>query len=210
MVTKEWGEFVFAPPSAKEEELIVPPADEAHHLFRVRRVEPNSEVYVTDGEGMAYRCVVLENRALQIVETLPAFGEPVNPITLCAAVLKGESNREVVDIATQLGASAIVFFQAQRSEGKLREDKLEKLKRVAVTAIKQCGRACLPLMTIDGSLQAALDRLPQGGTKYIAHPFEDLRESATGPTLSVPESSAVIIGPEGGFTEAEVDTAIRR
>ena len=209
MVTMEWGEFVYAPPSARADDLIVPPADESHHLFRVRRIEPGKQVFVTDGEGMVYECVALTDRSLKILKSLPYFGEPARPIILAAAVLKGDANREVVDNATQLGASTIIFFQGHRSEGHLREDKVAKLRRIAITAIKQCGRARLPEIELASSLEAALTSLPASCAKYIAHPFEDLREPGNSPGTGANECSAVIVGPEGGFTESEVDFALR-
>jgi 16S rRNA (uracil1498-N3)-methyltransferase len=210
MVTMEWGEFVYAPPSAKQEDIVIPPADERHHLFRVRRMEAGSRVFVTDGEGMVYGCIAQSDHTLKVVETHPNFGEPARPIILYAAILKGDSNRETVDIATQLGASQIVLFRAQRSEGRLREDKLEKLRRIAITAIKQCGRACLPMIVLESSLESALDALPPQCTRFIAHPFEDVREPNDAVQAGLDNSSAVLIGPEGGFTEAEVDAALHR
>jgi 16S rRNA (uracil1498-N3)-methyltransferase len=208
MVTYEWGEFVYAPPTARTGELIIPPADEAHHLFRVRRIESGGDIYVTDGEGMVYNCRALPDHTLRILEALPGFGEPARPLHLCAAILKGDANREVVDTATQLGASGIVLFRAQRSEGRLYEDKLEKLRRIAITAIKQCGRACLPKITLADSLDAALTSLPAECVRFIAHPFADAPErSEIGVTLGN-RCAAVIVGPEGGFTETEVNAAL--
>ncbi|HEY3295859.1 MAG TPA: RsmE family RNA methyltransferase [bacterium] len=209
MVTMEWGEFVYAPPAARVDDLIVPPEDEAHHLFRVRRIAAGDEVYVTDGEGMVYGCLVLPDHSLKILHELPFFGEPVRPILLCAAVLKGDSNREIIDAATQLGASTIILFHGQRSEGRLREDKLVKLRRITVTAIKQCGRARLPQIVLKNSLEAALASIPAGCMKFLAHPFEDMREIGTMPAATAADSSMVIVGPEGGFTDAEVDVALK-
>lgn len=209
MVAMDWGEFVYAPPSAKSGDIITPSADEAHHLFRVRRAEPGSEVSVTDGAGMVYLCRVLADHRLGIVETRPGFSEPARPIILCAAVLKGGGNREMADTATQLGASAIILFHAQRGEGRLGEDKLEKLRRITITAIKQCGRACLPQISLENSLEAALNAMPDPCTKFIAHPFEDIREPRDATISGGDSSSAVIVGPEGGFSDAEVDTALR-
>jgi 16S rRNA (uracil1498-N3)-methyltransferase len=209
MVTMEWGEFVFAPPSARDGDIIVPPADEAHHLFRVRRIMPGDDVYVTDGEGTVYGCLALPDQQLKILQTLPMFGEPPQPTILCAAVLKGDGNREIVDTATQLGASSIFFFHGQRSEGRLREDKLVKLRRIAVTAIKQCGRACLPAILVVNSLEKAMELLPSGCVKFVAHPFEDVRETAQDRAVEATSSAAMLIGPEGGFSEEEVDVAIR-
>ncbi len=126
MVVREWGEFVYAPPDANRGDVITLPAEEAHHLFRVRRIAPEAEVFVTDGAGMVFRCQTRVGNVVDVVESLPEFGEPPQPITLCMAALKGDANRDVVDTAAQLGATEIRFFPAARSEGKLKVEKLEE------------------------------------------------------------------------------------
>jgi 16S rRNA (uracil1498-N3)-methyltransferase len=203
---RDWGEFVYAPPAAKSADRIVLPEDEAHHLFRVRRVSTSQQVYVTDGRGMVYRCQVEDNRELTILESLPKYNELPRDMALLCGVLKGDMNRTVLDKATQLGTRRIIFFHAERSEGRLAEEKLERLQRVALNAIKQCGRARLPEISIVKNIESALTLLPPPCTIYLAHP------DATGGNEPSAESSpiALIIGPEGGLTDREVQSVVER
>jgi 16S rRNA (uracil1498-N3)-methyltransferase len=202
-VTHDWGEFVFAPPTARTGETITLSDEEAHHLFRVRRVAVGQQVYVTDGEGFVHVCTASADHQLQVIESRRDYNEPAHPLTLLCGVLKGDSNRTVVDDATQLGAVEIHFFQAMRSEGRLSEEKIERLNRVARTAIKQCGRARLPRIVIHPNLEAALRALTEPCLIFLAHPSEPAQNRAELPTGAM----AIVVGPEGGLTDTEVTLA---
>ena len=206
MVTRTWGEFVFASPSARRGDVIVPDGDEAHHLFRVRRASAGDEVFATDGQGTVFRCVVTSERALHIVESIPEMGEPRHPLFLCLAALRPDALREAVDAATQLGASRILLFAAARSEARLTGERLERLQRVALSAVKQCGRARLPELLWAASLNDALTHLPAGCHIFVAHPSEERRLPPGGPA---DRPQALIIGPEGGLADEEVEAALQ-
>jgi 16S rRNA (uracil1498-N3)-methyltransferase len=206
MVARTWGEFVYAPPSARTGEFIIPEGDEAHHLFRVRRVSPGDEVFVTDGQGMVLRCEVTLERTLRIVESLRELGEPLQPVILCIAALRPEALRDAVDAATQLGASRIILFAAARSEARLTAERLERLRRVTVSAVKQCGRARLPELLWAATLREALRQLPSECAVFLAHPSEERRIGESQPAKG---PQALIIGPEGGLTDEEVAMALQ-
>jgi 16S rRNA (uracil1498-N3)-methyltransferase len=206
MVTRAWGEFVFAPPSARHGEVIVPEREEAHHLFRVRRVSPGDEVFATDGEGMVFCCAVTAERTLRIVESFQEFGELSQPLVLCLAALQPEALRDAVDTATQLGATRILVFIAERSQSRLTAERVERLRRVAISAVKQCGRARLPELVWTESLNEALRQLPSDCSVFVAHPVEE-RQPFAGEHES--RSQALIIGPEGGLADEEIEAALQ-
>ena len=205
MVVSERGEFVYAPPTTIREEIITLSTEEAHHLYRVRRVSPGATVFATTGSGSVYECLAAGDRTLRIVRHLPEFGEPPVHLTLCMAMLKGDGNREVVDIATQLGARSIIFFRAEHSEGRLLADKLVKLRLNAITTIKQCGRAWLPTIRVALNLTAALSHAPAGSSVLVAHPSTEVN-ARVAPLVKM-KSAALIVGPEGGLTAHELEIA---
>jgi 16S rRNA (uracil1498-N3)-methyltransferase len=204
ILTRNWGEFVYAPPECRVGGVIRLPESEAHHLFDVRRVRGGDHVHVTDGAGMVYSCFINGDRQLTIEQSLPEFGEERAEITLAMAVLKGDANKLVVDEATQLGARVIRFFHGRRSEGRLTTEKLEKLSRVALAAMKQCGRARLPQIELCRDLSAALAAGNPNAKRLIAHPLAN-RE---GEARVKREAVEVHVGPEGGFADEEVREAI--
>ncbi|MFZ5432380.1 MAG: RsmE family RNA methyltransferase [Calditrichota bacterium] len=205
MVVQEWGEFVYSPPAAVQANRIVLPPDEAHHLFRVRRVPVGHEVYASDGEGMVYRCQTVSDTELEIVESLPDYGEPRHPLSLCIAVLKGDTNRDVVDLATQLGVTTVIFFHATRCVGRLSEEKHDKLKRTAISSLKQTGRACLPKIKIVSSLKEALQIIESCQYRFLAHLPNENKKASLSTEIVLNGSASLVVGPEGGFTPEEVN-----
>ena len=206
---KQGGEeFVFAPPTQARRDRIVLSNEEARHLFRVRRVGVGAIVFATTGSGLVYECAIEANHTLRIVRETSEWGEPPVHLTLCMAMLKGDANREVVDIATQLGVRAIYFFRSEHSEGRLLPDKLVKLRLHAISAIKQCGRAWLPSINVALSLAEALAMVPIETTVFVANPLDDEDSKRTMSELS--NSDALIVGPEGGLTQNELEVAARR
>jgi 16S rRNA (uracil1498-N3)-methyltransferase len=207
MVTRMWGEFVYAPPEARRNDVIVLDRDELHHLFRVRRVSADDPVWVTDGEGTVYRCAATAERALRILETHAEYGEPEHALILCLALLRGDPLREAVNMATQLGATRIILFSSELGEARAGDERLERLQRVAISAIKQCGRARLPQFETAVNLAQALELLPKESQTFLAHP---LMESVVQPFASAAGSQALIVGPEGGLSDDEVAAALQR
>jgi 16S rRNA (uracil1498-N3)-methyltransferase len=205
MVTQEWGDVVYAPPSARSNDVLRLDSDEAHHLFRVLRAAAGQKIRATDGAGMVYDCTIGEDRTLRIDAERPEQGEPDVHVCLCVATLKAGMDREIVDVATQLGVREIIFFHSVRCEGKLQADKLEKLQRAAITAIKQCCRARLPQVRLENGLKPLLAALTDYPLRLLAHPIEGNPAGRQTVSDPLPSKVAVIVGPEGGFTDQEVE-----
>jgi 16S rRNA (uracil1498-N3)-methyltransferase len=76
---------------------------------------------------------------------------------------------------------------------------------VAISAVKQCGRARLPQLLHAANLAGAVSHLPEGCLVFVAHPLEQ----AHVPSLPPTRPQAVIVGPEGGLTDAELAAALQ-
>lgn len=205
MVTRHWGSLFYVPPETRQGQYITLPDEEAHHLFHVMRADAGGTVRITDGNGMVYEGVILLDKRIEIRREFPEFGELKVNLILAAAVLKGDLCRQVVDTAAQLGVKEIIFFHAERCEGKLSDRKLPRFNRAAVAAIKQCGRARLPRIHLIPGLRDVLEELMDSRI-IIAHPSQGtssfpLREEAAG------EGIALLVGPEGGFSDREAAAA---
>jgi 16S rRNA (uracil1498-N3)-methyltransferase len=182
--------------------------DEARHLIRVRRVAVGELVELFDGRGSAYRAEVVsigrDRAVLAIVESFEGDRPPSFRLTLATAVPKGERFDWLVEKATELGVARLIPLVTERSVVDPRSAKLDRLRRVIVEASKQCRRNRLmdlePPTAWDSLLQAA------GSTRWIAHPGAPGMVS-TG--LRPGTGSAILaIGPEGGFSDAEVARGI--
>jgi 16S rRNA (uracil1498-N3)-methyltransferase len=191
-------------------------ADESHHALHVLRLDAGSEVRVFDGLGREWagRIASLRRSSVSVDltgEVVPVPEPPVR-VTLAVGALKGQQMDAVVRDATMLGARAIVPLEtAHLSAGKKRL-RLggEHWRRVAIASAKQCGRAVVPDIEAATTLAALLDRAEFGVSVMLVEPSaRSSRETslAAAAAASRPVTALVLIGPEGGWSEAELALA---
>jgi len=177
--------------------------DEAHHA-RVVRVGEGEEVEVFDGRGNAAGGIVeiLERDRVAIV-----VGEPIDAressvaITLAMSIIQLEKFELVLQKATELGARTIVPLITDRIEVRPERwrGKEERWKRVVFEAVKQCGRAAIPVIEAAARFDEVIAR---EGTKIV---FE--AGAQAGKPAAHEGSVTLFIGPEGGFSERELELA---
>lgn len=209
VVTREWGEVVFAASAESGSGSILLDAAEQHHLSRVLRVRAGAAVVAVNGRGIAFFCIVEADGSLTVRSEAVNWGESMPAIHVCCAVLKGDGMREVTDGATALGAASIRFFKADRSEGQFNEDKRERLLRVAIAAMKQCGRSRLPDITYAASLAEASKRYGPHVLCVAAHPLSAGATLESKPDCETRAECALFVGPEGGLSENEVEGLLK-
>jgi 16S rRNA (uracil1498-N3)-methyltransferase len=168
-----------------------------HHLVRVLRLRDGAVVTVTDGRG-AWRECRLAGGALEPVDDI-VIAPREREITIGVAVPKHVRPVWIVQKLTELGAARIVFLHAERSvvrwDGERGVRHLDKARRVALEAAHQCRAVWLP--EVDGPV-AATDFLPGA---VAAEPG--------GRRLTVSDD-AIAVGPEGGWTDHELEAALDR
>lgn len=186
------------PPLVFVEDLEAPriAPEDHHHLARVLRVRDGAPITVADGHGRWRSARFGRSPVVDSEVHLTARAEP--SITIAFALVKGARPELVVQKLTELGVDDIVAFRAERSvvttDPERDRRRHERLVRIAREASMQCRRARLPAV-------AAL--APFGD--LVARPGAVLAERhGVPPTLDHP---TVLIGPEGGWTEAERDAA---
>jgi 16S rRNA (uracil1498-N3)-methyltransferase len=166
--------------------------DDRHHLARVLRLHPGDTITVSDGEGRWRPCAfgaVLE--PLGRVEFDPT---PTPALTVAFAVVKGERTDFAVQKLVELGIDTVVPFVADRSvvrwDPARAEHQHARLLKVARQAAMQSRRATLPRIEALGSF-----------ADLVARAGAALADADGGPpSLSWP---TVVVGPEGGWSDAE-------
>jgi 16S rRNA (uracil1498-N3)-methyltransferase len=179
------------------------------HLFRARRVAAGERLRVVDGEGRArFGEVAAVGKAAATVtlgEPAPDL-EPAVRVELLVTTLKPERAAWLVEKATEVGVFAIRFLHSARAPRTFGDGTVERLRRVAAAAVEQCGRARLPPITGTHTWEE-IETLTAGlADRRVLDTLE--ARDASGTPLGDPEVSgplALLVGPEGGFTEEERD-----
>ena len=191
------------------------PRDEAEHLARVLRVKAGESLAVFNGTGGEFAAVVTSltksRVSVRLTGVVVAKAELTVSLTLAQAVLKGDKMDDVVRDAVMLGFSAVQPIVTARAETSLasltRSARHERWHRIAVSSAKQCGRAVVPVVAppvaFDGP--ASLAHLPSPQFLLVEPGAAWHMTSVTGVDSAAPAAATLIVGPEGGWTEEEVE-----
>ena len=175
--------------------------DDAHHLARALRAEPGQIYEIADGRA-AYLAEITEATkstvTFRVLEDLGA-GPPLLPLTLFVALIKFDRFEWMIEKATELGAGRIVPVEAARSEAGLlaaAAKRVERWRKIARESSQQSRRVAPPEI--------------EEARKLGAIQFSGLRlrleEQPGSPLLSLEDAHqpiGILIGPEGGWTDAE-------
>lgn len=176
--------------------------NQAHYLAKVMRVSEGQAVILCDdttGEWLARVAQVGKREVDLTVERQLREREQVPDFTLCAALLKKDRFDLVLEKACELGAARIQPVLTRRCVA----DKLnmERARAVVTEAAEQCARTALPELAEPVKLEALLRDWPQDRVLFFAD--EAGGEPAREAFAASPGPAALLIGPEGGFDDAE-------
>src|SRR5258708_387491 len=184
--------------------------EEAHHLTRVLRVERGQKYEISDNRAV-WLAEVQDARKDLVLFTLIEPVTPAEPpvrVTLLASLVRFERFEDLIEKTTELGVERIIPVVAERSEKGLElaaEKRMARWRRVAREASEQSRRVRLPELCLPQRLSQALTRpaacrlfLDEAATHPILAALPDMR--------SAQDEVAVLVGPEGGWTDRERST----
>lgn len=187
--------------------------EDARQIRVVLRLQPADEIGVLDGLGNEYHCVLEAVRKdeviAQVLHAVTVDTEPDVHITVVQSLAKGEKVEQVIRHGTEVGVSRFLIVRTEHSvvhlQGEHERGRVQRWRRIAKESAEQSRRAKIP--EVDGvfSLSQALQRL-QETRLALLHPsvfaaslVEWLQDDGFDKRI------AVIVGPEGGFTQQEVE-----
>lgn len=201
----------FIPPEHCTETTATITGQEAKHLRLVLRLKPGDTIMLFDGQGMQYTAQLTaigksEATAAILSSCRIEYRPPF--LLLAQGLLKGKKMDLVIQKATELGVHHLLPFISQHcTVTKTDTNQMERWQRIIHESCKQCGRAipmsCSPPLLF-GDLLKKYASLPQKLLLWEQEKHAALSDQ----TLSAAhESTILVIGPEGGFQEGEVQLA---
>jgi 16S rRNA (uracil1498-N3)-methyltransferase len=181
-------------------------SEDAHHAIKVLRIAAGEIFNLSDGKGAWSRVSVTNvNKKSMTVKVLDSgFEESLNEhFTIVQAIPKGDRIKDSIELSTEGGADRIVMWKAARSIGRA-DEKIEKLQQTAREASKQSRRFWIPEVSGVITTDSVVDEIAKADLAIVLH------ESATMQLSQVVQPGVkkvtIIIGPEGGLTDEEVET----
>ena len=186
---------------------------DAKHVLLVMRKKVGDTVCICDMHGMSYNAVIRSAGdgffTVELGEGIKRVSEIGFPVKVYQCMPKGDKLDTVVQKAVELGASEIIAVMSERCvsrpDGKAFEKRLERLGRISESAAAQCGREFVPAVRGIISYREAIDEIKESGTAFVC--YEGDGTVAVKEFLTEKRPTSFLIGPEGGLSQSEVDTA---
>lgn len=182
--------------------------DASRHVAQVLRMKAGEQLQITDGKGMLATATIInahkKNTVVQInsVEHIPYTNKNTS---LAIAPTKNIGRIEwLLEKVTEIGIKSIVLLQTKRTERS--NVKAERLQHILVSAMLQSRQAYLPELSVSVPFENIV-KMNDYTEKYIAHCVEDPHKT-TLRNINSAASKIILIGPEGDFTDDEINLAI--
>ena len=201
------------PPGSRHGKSVLLEGDEARHILRSRRKGVGDELVFTEGDGRILtaridRCDRHTLHAHILTSREDHREARAVSVTLALALLKGDHFELALEKCVELGVRRVIPLLADHSVVQWKpssaEHKLERWRRIAISAMKQSGRSRLHSILSPCSLEDLAPVLEEGSVWVVADETEQ-EHSVYGLELSPEVPRVALVGPEGGFSTRERD-----
>ncbi|MFL2870164.1 MAG: 16S rRNA (uracil(1498)-N(3))-methyltransferase [Pirellulaceae bacterium] len=192
---------------------------EAQHLAKVMRAKPGDQVELFDGSGFQFAAIVSEVTRhtvnLEIQSREQVSREATRTVTIAVSLPKGDRQKWLVEKLCEIGVTTVIPLTTERSVAQPTDKALTRLHRCVIEASKQCGRNTLMVIEFPQSLGDLIEHSNHEFTCVVAHPHlntdTDANTSGVKGVNAITTDRPVIaaIGPEGGFSDEEVEAAVQ-
>ncbi|MBT5500419.1 MAG: 16S rRNA (uracil(1498)-N(3))-methyltransferase [Thiotrichales bacterium] len=181
-------------------------SDNSHHLNKVLRFPVGQNITLFNGDGFDYTAVVQSAKKttnLKVISKKVNNNESKLELTLAQGIAKGEKMDFLIQKAVELGVTRIIPMKLERCVVRLRDEKVQKKidhwQKIANHACEQSGRSVIVDVSHPASLEELLEVTNHNG--FVLHHRATLGLSQVKET----SKATILIGPEGGLTEKEVN-----
>ncbi|MBQ7042882.1 MAG: 16S rRNA (uracil(1498)-N(3))-methyltransferase [Muribaculaceae bacterium] len=186
------------------------PESDSQHCVRVLRMKEGDIIDIIDGKGYRYTCRIIDAHPKRAhVEIIDRISTPLtwsNNIIIAVAPTKHIDRMEwMVEKLTEIGVNQIIPLLCQHSERK--EIKVERLEKIAVSAMKQSLKATLPTISPITSFKEVIQKI-NTEQKYIAYCDTSIPRKLLSDEYIAHKDTIILIGPEGDFSIEEIQLAL--
>jgi len=205
-------DYFYTSPENIEKKKIIIDAQEFKHLTHVMRKKEGDFIRVVDGKGNAYDVILKEISAKKAIGEITGkyshHNEPSLSVTLGIGILKNPSKFDfLVEKVTEIGVNNIIPLITARTIPS--HAKIDRWQKLALSAMKQCGRSYLPQIHELIKLPEFLQFYTDYDLKLVAHQEGNEINKIESFLKSSVKSAVMLIGPEGGFEENEIERCIQ-
>ena len=179
-----------------------------HHLLKVLRFPVGNTITLFNGDGFDYQAIVISTKKTYIVEVLSQQkneSESSLDLTLAQGIAKGEKMDFLIQKAVELGVSRIIPMQTEHCVVRLKAEKVAKRinhwQKIANHACGQSGRSVIVDISLPQTLTELLNKPNHNGFVLYHRATDNLQ------TMEKPSKATILIGPEGGLSDAEIKQA---
>lgn len=198
-----------------KDKIVIDNKEQIHHLKDVLRLKVKAHLMIFDDRGNEYNCIIekITNEVTLGIKhkSLPSSKKEGIKITVACAIPKKSKIDDIIDKLTQLGVDRIIPLETERVVVKLNKNKKEmrllRWQKIALSASQQSQRNNSPLIEPIKNIKEVLIQSENYDLKLI--PTLSGRRKPLKEVLlnSNPRNILVLVGPEGDFTDGEVDLA---
>ncbi len=182
--------------------------EDALHAIRVLRTGPGEVFWLSNGKGSfsTVKAIEVAKKSMQCEVLESEFQEPLDiEYTVIQALPKGDRLKSCAQLLTEAGADRLVFWSSARSIGKA-DKTLDKLDVTVREASKQARRFRIPEIVGPITTAQVIDEIARTDIAILFHESATSKLSAiTTPVLPAVKKALIIIGPEGGITDEELE-----
>lgn len=181
--------------------------DTVRHVVQVLRMQAGEKIQLTNGEGHVGICVIKtaeKKKCSVVIEELDFHKQRASLLHLGVAFTKNSSRNEwLLEKATELGVSSIIPIIAGRSERE--RIRYERWNSILVSALLQSQQYHLPILHEAMTVKNLLGKYQEVPQKLLGHCIEGYERRPISEMLKPGMETIILIGPEGDFTEEEVN-----
>ncbi len=198
----------YLPPQQLSHSTVRFPPEESRHIARSLRLSEGDLISATDGAGGIYELRLETVKARQVVASVVSkknVAMPLPRIALFQGLIRPQVMDLVVEKCVELGLLDFYPLRTSRSRDGYVKKRTERWRRIAIEAMKQSLRAWLPEIRDAVTLEEALELRGELDTILVAHQQGGLNLLGVVEGLAGKRRIGILIGPEGGFDEAEIE-----